>query len=204
MIKLDHGTGQTTFQMDASGSATDGVPAVLLCGTHASNAWNLFGGSVGFAWFSGDAARVNVGRLDAGATVTCNSGCVNDTWNNFGGTLTINSAVSAAVNHPGIAAAKTRIEGSGACAQITSQGGNIWYNSIGALGGNTVLGNNAGFSLDEDQRTKTITNPIQVFSANVRVLDNFGVVSGGLTVQYKNCVGKPTLKPNSQVVISAL
>jgi hypothetical protein len=205
MIKLNHGTAQTTFQCDASGSGVEtGVPAVLLCGTHASNAWNIFGGNVGFAWFAGDAARVNVGRIDAGAKVTCGIGCVIDTWNNFGGSLFINSAIAAALNHPAVGAAKTIINGLGAVAQITAQGGTIWFNSTGTLGGNTVLGNNAVFSLDQDQRTKTITNPIQLFSAAAQVFDSYGVVSGGLTLQYKNCVGRPVLKPNSAIVITAL
>lgn len=204
-IKLDNGTGQTTLEVANSGNGVEtNVPAVLIKGTHSSNEFNIFGGNVGFAYFAGESCTLNTLRIDAGATVTCGFGCTNNTLNNYGGTLTLYSAIVTALNHPGAAAAKTTIEGSGAVAQITSQGGTITYNSTGALGGNTILGINAVLTFDQDQRAKTVTNPIQVFSPNARVSDSFGVVSGGLTIQFKNCVGSLKLKPNAQVVITYL
>lgn len=203
-IRLDHGTGQTTFEMAASGTGRNNVPAVQLCGSHASNAWNILGGAAIFAPYTGDSARVNVGRVDSGAVVVCGFGCVNDTWNNYGGTLTVHSAIATALNHPGTGNARTTIEGAGAVAQITAQGGVINYNTTGALGGNTVLAGNAFLNFDSDSQVKTVTNPIDLFSANARVADTHGVISGGYTMDFNNCVGRLTLKPNSRIVVSAL
>lgn len=203
-IRLDHGTGQTTFELANSGGGRNNVPAVHLCGSHASNSWSILGGSAIFAPYAGDSARVNVGRIDAGAVVVCGFGCVNDTWNNYGGTLTIHSAIATALNHPGTGNARTTIEGAGAVAQITAQGGTVNYNTTGALGGNTLLAGNAFLNFDDDSQVKTVTNPIDLYSASARVADTHGVISGGYTLDFNNCVGRVTLKPNSRIVCSSL
>ncbi len=204
-IKLNQGTGQTTFTQDMSGSGIEtNVPAVLLCGSHASNVWNFFGGQASLQQFQGDAFTANVLRLDAGTTITCGPNAVLNTINNFGGNLLVNGAIVTALNHPGTGAAKTQIEGSGAVAQITLQGGSCIYDTIGTLGGNTVLGNNASLTFDNDQRPKTVTNPISIYSPSVRFSDQFGVISGGYTLSYVNCVGTLRLKPNSSAVIASL
>lgn len=204
-IKLNHGTGQTTYLQDDSGSGVEsGIPAVLLCGTHASNAWTITGGNAGFAFFAADTARVNVGRLDAGAAVTCGIGCVNDSWSNYGGNLVVNSAIATALNHPGTTNAKSTVNGSGAVASLQMQGGTCFYNSTGTLGGNTVLANGATLTFDEDQRGKTITNAISLYSASAKVVDSFGVVTSGFTLRFINFAGSPKLKSNSQAVITYL
>jgi hypothetical protein len=204
-IKLDHGTGQTTYEQDASGSGRgQGVPAVLLKGTHASNSWSVFGGTAGLAYFGGDAARVNVLNLQAGATVTLGIGCVCDTLNNYGGKLTVNSAIATAMNHPAAGGGTTTIEGDGAVAQVTLQSGTCNYNTSGTLGGNTELANNAFLTFDGDQRAKTVTNPILIYSPSAKFSDKNGVIGGGYTLDFANCVGSVVVKPNSRIVVSAL
>ena len=204
-IKLDHGTGQTSYEQDGSGTGRDrGVPAVLLKGTHASNTWNIFGGNAGLAWYGGDTAVYNVLNVQARTTVKLGIGCTGNTINNYGGALTVNAAISTALNHPSAAGGTTTIEGTGAVAQITAQSGIINYNTTGTLGGNTELGGNAHLTMDGDQRAKVVTNPIKIYSPQARFSDKNGVITGGYTLEFHNCVGSLVLRPDSQVVVSAL
>lgn len=206
-IKLNHLTGQTTFEQDASGSGEqsgdDTVPAVLLCGTHASNVFSIFGGRAGLAYFANDSLVAATLRLDSGTTVYANIGASLGTVNNYGGTLVANCAITTALNHPG-SAGKSTIEGTGAVASINLQGGTCYYNTTGTLGGNTVLANSALLTLDFDNRAKTITNPISIYSPAARFIDSFNRTTGGYTLKYVNCIGVPKLASNSQVVVTAL
>lgn len=206
-IKLDHLTGQTAVIVAASGNGTEtGIPAVLLKGTHSSNTFTFTGGNAGISYFLGaGASHVNVGRVDAGATVVCGIDCVNDTWNNTGGTLILNSAVGTALNHPSSGNARTTIYGTGAVASLQLQGGTVNYNTTGTLGGNTVLANNAFLNFDDDQRTKAVTNPISIYSNSVRLIDSKGAVAAGYTAKSIDCDWTPTSpRSNSQFAVTYL
>ena len=204
-LKLNFGTAQTAYTQDASGTGREtNIPPVLLQGTHASNVWNFFGGQAGLAFFAGDTFTATTLRLDDGATVFAGSACAIATANNFGGTLTMRCAASTALNHPGTGRAITRVEGSGAVAQVTLQGGQLFYNTTGTLGGNTVLGGTASMSFDEDQQVKTVTNPILIYSPSVQFSDAFASITGGYTLHFVNCIGTIKLKPNSSIVVAAL
>lgn len=200
-IKLDHLTGQTLYEQGSSGSGQEqGVGAVSLKGSHASNVVNVFGGQL-----SGDALTAATLRLDAGATVLCGNTCTLGTVNNYGGTLTVNSAIGTALNHPSTAGAKTTIEGSGAVASLQMQGGTVYYNTTGALGGNTVLANSAALIFDDDQQAKTVTNAISIYSPSVRVVDSNGCVTAGFDFRAINCKWIPTgLRSNSKFVTTLL
>ncbi|MFI5113513.1 MAG: hypothetical protein ACHP7J_00110 [Terriglobales bacterium] len=206
-IKLDDLTGQTTFECDGMGTGLDSnsnIPALLLCGTHASNAWTLNAGVVGFAFFAADSARVHTGTQKAGATVVCGIGCVNDTWNNDGGNLTVNSAIATALNHATTGRANTIIDGSGACALVTAQGGVVDYRTTGALAANSIFAGSAVLTFDNDLRTKTVSGTVKVYSQSVRVVDTNRVVSGGLTIQYLNFSPTPRFPANCQIVLTYL
>ena len=60
LFKLDSGATQTALVIDGSGAAaTDGTPAILWKGTHASNAAVINRGSVGLGFFPGESATLN-------------------------------------------------------------------------------------------------------------------------------------------------
>jgi hypothetical protein len=205
-IKLDYLTGQTALTIDSTGTGIEqNIPAVLLKGTHASNAWVVNQGQVGFAFFDGDgSARLHTLSLEKGATITCGIGCTNDTLTNNGGVLYVYSAIATNLFHPTATKAITTIYGTGAVAGITSQGGTVDYRTTGALAANSVWSGTAKLTFDNDQRTKTVSGAIKVYSQGVVVLDSNRVVSGGLTIAYTNCVGRPVLPPNSQIIVSYL
>src|SRR5579883_1258005 len=166
-LKLDYYTIQTTCTVDYTGKGVDqNIPALLINGTNASNAFNIFGGQVAFAFFGG----------------TLN------TANNYGGALTVNTSggVATALNHPQAGNAVTTILGTGGVAQLTAYGGTIDYQTSGTLAGNTVLGGNAVLTFDNDQRARTVSNAITVYSAQVVVTDQF-LTCGTLTVNYQYC-----------------
>src|ERR1019366_7666623 len=146
--------------------------------------------------FAADSCHLHTLNQGPGTKVICGAGCTNDTLNNYGGTLTVNSAIGTALNHPAAAGGTTTIYGTGAVAQITMQSGRLNYNTAGTLGGNTVLGGNASLTFDGDLRVKTVTNPVLIESSSVQYSDANGVVSGGATLKYVNCTGAPRLKPN--------
>jgi hypothetical protein len=189
-IKLDHGTVQTTYLQDASGSAADDTePAVVLLGTHASNVWNILGGEAGLAFHGGTSAVVATLLADAGASVVCGTGVTIATVNNLGANVLVQSAIGTALNQLSSADALTTIVGSGAVAQITSYGGTIDYRTTGTLGGNTVLGGTAKLTFENDPRARTVTNAIQVNSSQVVVSDPFRTCNAGgtLTLNYVQC-----------------
>lgn len=203
-IKLDHGAGQTAFTQQASGQGAEtGVPAVLVKGTNANNQWNFFGGFAGIAWFSTEAAHVNLGRVDSGASVVCGVNCVVDTFDNFGGTLSINGAVGTLLEHPGQGGGITYVNGSGAMAQLTMQSGTCYYNSTAALNGAVILANNSVLSLDMDQRPKTIANPISLYSSSAKFVDSY-MVSGGYTLNFQNCAGSVAAPTNGTVTVGII
>src|SRR5579883_534540 len=188
-LKLDYYTIQTTCTVDYTGKGVDqNIPALLINGTNASNAFNIFGGQVAFAFFGGNSCTVNTLKLDNAATVTCNYGCTLNTANNYGGALTVNTSggVATALNHPQAGNAVTTILGTGGVAQLTAYGGTIDYQTSGTLAGNTVLGGNAVLTFDNDQRARTVSNAITVYSAQVVVTDQF-LTCGTLTVNYQYC-----------------
>jgi hypothetical protein len=54
----------------------------------------------------------------------------------------------------------------------------LYYNTTGALGGATVVTGQATLDFSQDMRAKTVTNPIEVYSPDAKVIDPFKVVSG--------------------------
>ena len=53
----------------------------------------------------------------------------------------------------------------------------VVWKTTGTLGGNPVLAKEATFDASQDMRTKTITNPIEVYSETVRIIDPFQTIS---------------------------
>lgn len=183
-IKINTGTAQAVWNVtDSSQRLEDNVPAVLLKGTHASNALNVSKGDVGVALFAGETATIltlNVGyktnpagdaqvKLGAGVTLT------NATIVQTGGTLETNSATSGT-------ATITQYDGTltlnaGAQTGLSVRGGDCIYNSTGTLGGNTVVSGSGHLDFSQDLRAKAVTNAIDLFGKSAKVSDPNKVVS---------------------------
>lgn len=183
-VKINTGSAQAIWNVtDTSQRLEDNVPAVLLKGTHASNALHVSKGDVGVALFAGETATVltlNVGyktnpagdsqvKLGAGVTLT------NATIVQTGGTLDINSATSGT-------ATITQYDGTltlnaGAQTGLAIRGGDCIYNSTGTLGGNTVVSGSGHLDFSQDLRAKSVTNAIDLFGPSAKVSDPNKVVS---------------------------
>ncbi len=158
-IKHNSGTVLSTVNVENTGTpAEQGLEAFLWKGTNASNAMNVTKGSVGVAVFGGETATLNTLNVDGGsvrigAGVTLNTVVVN------GGTVEINCAIVTSLTVNG---GVVTINGTGACAALTVNGGTVYYNTTGTLGGAPLVLSGL-LSFDRDPRTKTVTNPIDVY-----------------------------------------
>ena len=184
-IKLNQGTARATWIVNDSAAGLDnGIPAVLLKGTHASNALHVNKGSVGVAVYGGETATIltlNVGyrtnkqadskvQLGSGVTLTNCTAVVT------GGVLEIASAITGTgtlTQYDG----KTIILGSGGVVGLSVRGGQCVYSSTGTLGGNPVVSGSGHLDFSQDLRTKTVTNPIEVYGVNAQVSDPNKVVT---------------------------
>lgn len=70
LIRLDFGSVQTTVEVRNTGtSGTQGLPAVLLAGTNASNVFEVIAGNVGLAYYADEACAGTALRLGDQASV---------------------------------------------------------------------------------------------------------------------------------------
>lgn len=205
-IKLDFGSIQTACTIDATGNGLEqNIPALLLKGTHASNAYFFNAGSIGVGFFASVAYTILTAAIGAKATVTLGAGGTVATTNNYGGAMTCYCAIATALNHPTTAAARSTLYGAGAIAQITIQGGTVDDRGTGTIGGNTLIGGAGLLTMDGGTGAITITNPILLESAQAGFSDAYGRVSGGYTIKMVNCIAaKVGIKANSQLIVSSL
>lgn len=107
-IRLNVGAGQSTFLVQNSRAAANGIPNILLKGTHASNSLTNLNGSVGVGFYAGDsttlATLINGQQEGGNANTVCGpdvtlTGC---TVKLINGMLTTRSAISAVNIHGGV------------------------------------------------------------------------------------------------------
>lgn len=183
-VKLNFGTSQYTALVRNTGQRFETqIPTLLLRGTHASSALHVNKGDVGVAFFGGETSTLltlNVGYqtnpagdssvvLGSGVTLT------NATIVQTGGTLETNSATTGTATitlYDGLLTLQ-----SGGQLGLTVRGGRCVYNSTGTLGGAPVVSGTGILDFGQDLRTKTVTNPIDVFGESARVRDPNRVVS---------------------------
>ncbi|MGQ0637325.1 MAG: hypothetical protein ACT4QC_22180 [Planctomycetaceae bacterium] len=184
-IKLNTGTAQAAWNIsDSAPALEDGVPAVLLKGTHSANALNVSKGDVGVALFAGETATlavVNVGYRtnragDARARLGAGVSLANAAIVQTGGSLELNSSTSGS-------ATLTQYDGTlslngGSHTGLAVRGGDCIYNTSGTLGGATVVSGDGHLDFSQDLRAKTVTNPIDLFGPAARLSDPHKVVSG--------------------------
>lgn len=181
-VNIDHGSSAAVIRVLNSGQRIDpNIPAVLLKGSNAGNTADVNRGDVGLAFLGGETASYPVLRMsfvdnrDNDAIVTCGTGCSLTTIEKAGGSLVVQSNVTALTQ--GQLGGETRIE-AGAVTTINANGGTIVYNSEGTLG-TLHVANDAFIDFDQDGRNKTITNSIETYGSAWRIRDTKGVALRG-------------------------
>lgn len=178
-VKINSGATACACVVRNTGQSPEtGVPACLFKNTHASTALTVLKGSVGVAFFGGETSNLtgglNIGSIDnveSDADVTLGSGVTNPTITKNGGKLEVNANVTTLTHNAG----ETTIE-AGAVTTLVMTGGTVNYNSTGTLTTATVSGSSL-LNFDQDPRTKTVTNPIEVHGEKARVRDKYKVVT---------------------------
>lgn len=186
-IKLDQGIAQATWSILRTGSpAESGVPAVLLKGTHASNALNVERGSVGVAFHPGEVstiATVREGYANSQATdadLFLGDGCTLTTINQNGGTLVFGSNVTTLTQRSGTAT----VRNSANVATLDSQKGRLNYRSSGTIGGTALtLGAKAILDLSGDPRAKTVSNLVMAAGSSFQDPDKTAASTVAVTLQ---------------------
>ena len=179
-IKINFGSVQHTTEVRKTGSAIEqGIPPLLLLGTHASNAIDIQGGSVGVAFFAGETSTLLTSRSAGNSSVVCGEGCTLGTISGEG-IVQVNSAVTTLTQQGG----QWTINGASAVTTLTQNGGVLNHNSSGTFTTSTIGGTlncsgdasartmttvtlNKGGRIIDPLNTLTFTNGIQK-AANVR------------------------------------
>jgi hypothetical protein len=178
-IKLNVGSVACTLNVFGTGQAADqGIPSLLWRGTSGSNAVNLNKGSVGLAFNPGDTATIgtlNIGYVtnqNGDVQVVCGSGCTLTTVVKQGGTAVLNAGSTTTMNYAGNLTLQA-----GAVTTLNCYGGSTVVNTTGTIGTINFY-DNAVLDFSQDQRAKTVSNPLNVYSEAPQILDPFKVVSG--------------------------
>jgi len=161
-IKLDLGTAQSTIEIRKSASPEEqNIPALLLKGTHASNALDVQSGSVGVAAFGGESATLASLRTAAGSVVLCGEGCSVTTLQGEG-TVQLNATVTTLTQRGG----NWTVNGASNVTTLTQSAGVLNYRGSGTIATSTV-GGLLDFSGDASARTMTDTT----LKAGGRIMD---------------------------------
>ncbi len=167
-IKINSTADACALTVFATGSSADNLPAMIWKGTAVTNALVQVGGSLGVAIFGSEVATIATvtksgGNLLTGAGVTL-SGALTQA----GGSWTINSAVATSLTQTG---GSTVIEGTGAVAQLTLQGGSVTYNTLGTLGGATGVAGNGVLDLGGNSVGVTVSAAMDLFGTSSFIND---------------------------------
>lgn len=201
-VKLDTGTNQTdlnVWKSDTGVEATDGIPAILWKGTHASNTATVNKGSVGIAFFGGETATLttlNVGFTETQATdsdVTCGDGLTLTTLTVDGGTVELANDATTVVLTGGV----LDVIKSAAITTFTLEAGTCWYRSTGTVTTLVVRGG-ATISYVRDNRPRTVTNCDLYENATLDNSNGSVTFTNGFKTQHTNLAGLNILMPDAR------
>jgi uncharacterized cupin superfamily protein len=191
-IKINLGSVQSTVLITNSGDSPDGnTPAILLLGTHASNAININRGSLGVAYYPTEVATVATLRqafFDNAAddtNVYLGSGVSVTDIVKSGGVLDINSATTTFKQTAG-----TTTIHAGAHAVLNILAGLVNYNSTGTLSAVNLSGD-AVLVFDQDARPKDVTI-INKFTDDSEIYDESGSIASPV-IDLEKCGDLSTL-----------
>lgn len=175
-IKLNLGSAQATVEIKVTGSALEqGLGALILKGTHASNVLEVQSGSVSVAPFGGEAATLVTVR-NVNGQVDLGEGCTLTTVEHLGGALLLSSALTTLNQYGGEVLGR----GSGAVTTLSVHAGTCRWGASGTITTLNVGGRSepARFVRDGD------LSPITVTNANLK--PNGSIEDGGNTITYTN------------------
>lgn len=182
---INFGSVQTECIVYGTGQPDDtSLPALLVKGTHSSNVVRVFSGSVGIAMLPGEVATVatlQVGYLNDRASdveLVVGPGTTLTTYQGSGGEVTLNLDTADMTSFTSTAGAVTINGAYGVTTTFIVAGDCVVnWNTTGTLGGAPVCADTGYLNFAQDMRTKTITNPIEVYSAESWPNDPFQVVT---------------------------
>lgn len=155
---LDSGSVQTSLNILAAGTGSNGEPAVLWKGTHASNVVTLVKGWLGVAFYAGETstiATLNVGQVgggDSDAVAILGEGVTLTTVRQSSGYVLVNNGATTYT----ISGGRMRLQ-SGNVTTVNLNGGTVAV--YGALTITTLTGKSGGtLDLSNANGTVTITN----------------------------------------------
>lgn len=165
-----------------------GVPAFLYQGTGAGATVNVRRGDVGLGFFEEETTAIDTLRVSyvsnslSDATVRCGPDCTVTTIEKNGGECIVHAPVTTITNTNG----DVTLLGDGAITTVICRGGNVYCNAINSAGDDyatlTVSGSGT-LDFSQDLRSKSITNPIEKYGPQSRILDPHQVISS-LVVDY--------------------
>jgi hypothetical protein len=166
-VKIDNGSVQTTATVSAAQTGADsGLPAVLWKGTHASNALDVLGGTVGVSVLAGEVATL--ASLDAaGGTTTLGSGVTLGTAEfSDGANGTIQSSATTITLDP--AAGTVDVLGGAGAAYTTIKvyGGTLSYQAGGTIAA-LYAGLKGSVNFSENIQARTVTDATLAAGATV-------------------------------------
>jgi hypothetical protein len=179
-IKLNFGTVQYTGTIFNSGTSTENnIPAVLIKGTHASNALSILKGSVGVAIFASELSTISVlkiayvSSIQSDVVLVLGVGVTVTTITKTGGSLTAQAGLAAAIT------TLTQYDGTctlgGAIAVTTATiGGTLIDQSSGTITTLTLLPKGV-YDHSKSLVAKTITT--HTITTGCKHLDPYGVVT---------------------------
>lgn len=179
-LALDTGSNACTLIVVATGSTLEtGLEALLWKGTHASNAANIFGGSVGLAVRAGETASTPNLRV-MGGTVRCGSGLTITTKDQSGGTLTTSSNIGTSCTQNG----GIHYHTSGTLATTQIDGGVLYYSAPNNI---TTMNVGSGGTVDFSQDLRAITCTTCNLYAGGTIRDTQGRVTWTNGIDLERC-----------------
>lgn len=174
-------TVELTCWLTGNGSQPN-FPALDLAGMNAAGTELLFyGGNIGIGVLEDDTAAfdsLQISSENVGSNVTLRIGNVTGgvtcgTIYNNGGSIICESALPEQVVQIG---GEFTLDGAGAAVTLEIMGGDFNYNSAGTLT-DALTSGDGKLIFDGDLRTKTVTNPIEVYTTIDSVVDTNKVVT---------------------------
>lgn len=167
MIRIDAGAGRSTVNVWSTGQNRydQGLPAFEFIGTHASNAMYVMDGDACAAFQKGDSTTLSI--LQVGSDSTSNARMVvgDDatltTVVQSGGSLTLSASCTTLTMHGGEA---TQLAGSPATLAINA--GEYIDRSTATIGTGLTVGSRGHYNRTQDNRAKTITPQVTLYSGS--------------------------------------
>lgn len=155
-VRIDFGSVQTAVEVRATGTESgDGVPALLLKGTHASNTFEFKSGTSGLGYFLGESCSASVTRVSPEASLIVGELVSLVTVTSLGTTLIQTSGAGTTLT---VEEGTTRVIGTSAWTTLNADGGVCYYESSGTVSTANIGPGTVDCSGDISPRTFSVTN----------------------------------------------